>query len=129
MARLRSRSTARDKHGRSLQNDPKFGELTGLRINLNRAAMLLDDDVVTNGQAQSGPFAGRLCREEGVEQLLLHLGGYTGAIVAYLDFDTVAEVLGRGSQRWVKGPLQGDIETLLLGPCPVIRVGSPRPRH
>ena len=28
-----------------------LGELTGLRIDLNRPAMLLDDDVVTNGQA------------------------------------------------------------------------------
>ena len=29
----------------------KFGELAGLRIDLYRPAMLLDDDVVTDGQA------------------------------------------------------------------------------
>ena len=123
--------------------------------------MLLDDDVVTDGQAKPSPFTGRLCREERVEHLLLHLGRYAGAVVAYPDFDAVAEVLGRGSKRWlivasiclgfalrgrveavgdqveqrpcdllreqidltggrVKGPLQGDIEALLLGPRPVI---------
>ena len=42
---------ARDKRSRPRQNDPKFGELTGLRIDLYRPAMLLDDDVVTDGQA------------------------------------------------------------------------------
>ena len=84
---------------RARQNDPKFGEFAGLRIDLNRPAMLLDDDVVTDGQAQPGPFTGRLGRKERVEQLLLHLGRYAGAVVANPDFDPVAEVLGRGSQR------------------------------
>ena len=55
--------------------DPEFGELAGPCIDLYRPAMLLDDDVVTNGQAKSGPFTGRLCRKERVEQLLFHLGG------------------------------------------------------
>ena len=36
---------------RTRQHDPKFGELTELRIDLNRPAMLLHDDVVTDGQA------------------------------------------------------------------------------
>ena len=83
------------------QNDPEFGELTGLRIDLYRPGMLLDDDVVTDGQAEPGPFTGRLGREERVEQLLLHLGRNAGAVVAYPDFDAVAEVLGRGSKRWL----------------------------
>ena len=47
---MRSPDLIRDAP-RSRQNDPKFGELTGLRIDLYRPAMLLDDDVVTNGQA------------------------------------------------------------------------------
>ena len=63
--------------------------------------MLLDDDVVTDGQAQPSPFTGRLCRKERVEQLLLHLGRNASAVVANPDFDAVAEVLGRGSQRWL----------------------------
>jgi hypothetical protein len=33
------------------QNDPDFGELARLGFDLNRPAMLLDDDVVTNRQA------------------------------------------------------------------------------
>jgi hypothetical protein len=57
------------------QNDPKFGELARLRIDLDRPAMLLDDDVVTNGQAKSSPFISRLCRKKRIEQLLLHFGG------------------------------------------------------
>ena len=84
---------------RSRQNDPEFGELAGLRIDLYRPAMLLDDDVVTNGQAEPSPFTGRLCREERVEQLLLYLGRNPGAVVAYPDFHAVAEILGRGGKR------------------------------
>src|SRR6478672_8026081 len=61
--------------------------------------MLLDDDVVTDGQAQPCPFTGRLGRKEGIEQLLLRLRRDTGAVVAYRDFDAVAETLGRCSQR------------------------------
>ena len=61
--------------------------------------MLLDDDVVTNRQAQPGPFTGRLGRKERVEHLVFHLGRYAGAVIAYPDFDLVTEVLGRRSQR------------------------------
>ena len=63
--------------------------------------MLLDDDVVTNGQAKAGPFTCRLGRKEGVEQLLLHLGRDAGAVVADPYFDPIAKVLGRGSERWL----------------------------
>ena len=59
--------------------------------------MLLDDDVVTNGQAEPGPFTGRFCRKERVEQLLPRPRWNAGAIVAYPDFDAVAETLGCGS--------------------------------
>jgi hypothetical protein len=77
---------------RAWQHDPKFGELPRQRIDLYRPAVLLDDDVVTDGQAQSRPFTGRLCRKERIEQLLLHLRQDSGAVVAYPDFDTVAEI-------------------------------------
>ena len=61
--------------------------------------MLLDNDVVTNGQAQSSPFTGRLCRKERVEQLLPRLRRNACAIVANPDFDPVTEIFGRGSER------------------------------
>ena len=79
------------------QNNPKFGEHAGLGFDLYRPAMLLDDDVVTDGQTKPSPFTGWLGREERIEHLVLHLGRYAGAVVADADFDAVAEVLGRGS--------------------------------
>ena len=92
----------REERSRTRQNNPKLGELAGLRIDLYRPAMLLDDDVVTDGKAQSGPFTGRFGREERVEHLLLHLGRNAGAVVANPDFYAIAEVFGRGSQRRLK---------------------------
>ena len=53
--------------------------------------MLLDDDVVTDGQAQPRPFTGRLGRKEGIEQLLLRLRRDTGAVVADPNLDAVAD--------------------------------------
>jgi hypothetical protein len=84
-----------DGRRRSGQDDPDFRELARLRIDLNRSAMLLDDDVVTDGQAKSSPFSGRLGREERIEDLLLHLGWNAGAVVADPDLHAVAEVLYR----------------------------------
>ena len=60
--------------------------------------MLLDDDVVADGQAKPGAFSGRLGREERIEHLLLHLGRNAGAVVADPDLHAVAEVFGRGSK-------------------------------
>ena len=42
--------------------------------------MLLDDDVVTDGEAKAGAFSGRLGRKERIEDLLLHLGRNASAI-------------------------------------------------
>ena len=63
--------------------------------------MLLDDDVVSDGQAKASAFAGGLGREEGVEHLFLHLGRDAGAVVANRDLHAVAEVLGRGHKGWL----------------------------
>jgi hypothetical protein len=37
------------EHASTRQNDPELGEVARLRIDLNRPAMLLDDDVVADG--------------------------------------------------------------------------------
>ena len=80
------------------QNDPNFGELAGLCVDLNRPAMLLDDDVVTDRQPKPRTLAGGLGREEGVEYLFLHLGRNAGAVVADVDLHAVAEAARRGGQ-------------------------------
>jgi hypothetical protein len=54
--------------------------------------MLLDDDVVADGEAQPGTFAGRFRREERVEHLFFHVRWNTGAIVADPD-STIRHVM------------------------------------
>ena len=46
--------------GRTRQKDPEFGELAGLRVNLYRPGMLLDDDVVTDGEAEPSALLRRV---------------------------------------------------------------------
>ena len=53
--------------------DPELGKLTGSGANVDRAGMLLDDDVMADRQAKPGTLARRFGREEGREHLLLHL--------------------------------------------------------
>ena len=55
----------------SRQYDPDFGEFARLRMDLNRAAMLLNDDVVADGQTETRAFPGRFGREEWIEHLFL----------------------------------------------------------
>src|SRR6476661_6291461 len=81
------------------QNDLEFREVTRPRLDLYRPAMLLDDDVVTDGKTEPSSFPSRLGRKERVEQLFLNLRRNTGAVIAYPDFDLVTKVLGRRSQR------------------------------
>src|SRR5215471_19383607 len=90
-----------DEYSDARQDNPDFGELARLRINLDRAAMLLDDDVVTDGEAEAGPFSCGLRREEGIEHFLFHLGRNARAVVADCYLDTIAQILCRGSQSWL----------------------------
>ena len=83
------------------QDYPDFGELAGQSIDLNRPAVLLDDDVVTDGQPKAGAFSGRLCREERIEHLLLHIRRDASAIVPDRYFNTVPEAPGPGGKRWL----------------------------
>ena len=84
---------------RPRQYDPEFGELSGLCLDLDRAAMLFYDDVVTHRQPKSGAFARRLGREKRVEYFLFDLVRNSGAVVANANFDFVTEILCRSGQR------------------------------
>jgi len=54
--------------------------------------MLLDDDIVTDGEAEAGALAGRLGCEEGVEHLFPDLGRNAGTVVADRNLYSIAEV-------------------------------------
>src|SRR5262245_66052807 len=60
--------------------------------------MLLDDDVVTDGETEARALSGLLrCKEWG-EHLFFHVSRNTGAVIADSNFDTIAKVFGRGRQ-------------------------------
>jgi hypothetical protein len=90
-----------EENCRTRQNDSELSEFARLRIDLNGAAMLLDDDVVADGETEAGAFASGLRCKEWIEYLFLHLQGHTSAIVADPDFHTVAEVLGGRYKGWL----------------------------
>lgn len=58
--------------------------------------MLLDNDVVADGETKSGALSCRLGREERVEDLFLHIIWNANAVVADPDFHTIAKIFGRG---------------------------------
>jgi transposase len=63
--------------------------------------MLLDNDVVTDREAEPGAFPGGLGREEGIEHLVFYLGRNAGAVVANPDLHPVAEIFCRRSKGWL----------------------------
>jgi hypothetical protein len=54
--------------------DRELDELAGRAVDLDRAAMLLGDDVPADPETQPGPLAGRLGREERLEQAVAEFG-------------------------------------------------------
>ena len=54
--------------------------------------MLLDDDIVADGEAKAGAFSSGLGREERIEYLFLHLGRNTNAVISNADFHAIPEV-------------------------------------
>src|SRR5437899_8058640 len=71
------------------QADRELGELAERAVDLDRAAMLLSDDVIADRETQPGAFAGRLGRKEGLEQFVSEFGRDAGAVVAHPDLDFV----------------------------------------
>ena len=73
----------------------EFAVLPELAVDRYRAAVLLRDDVVADRQAEAGALAGRLGREERLEQPVARLGRDADAVVAHPDLDRVAEIARR----------------------------------
>src|SRR5581483_3215116 len=101
------------------QADRELGERPFLAVDRDRAAMLLRDDVVADREAEPGAFAGRLGREEGLEQLVADLSRDAGAVVAHLDLDRGAVVMRRDAEDRPKpglaigaGALVGGVEAV-----------------
>ena len=62
--------------------------------------MLLDDDVMADGEPKPCSFSSWLSREEGIEHLCFHVRWNPGAIVADPDFHAVGKAFGRCGEGW-----------------------------
>src|SRR5215813_12456179 len=78
------------------QRNDELSEFAEPGLYIDPATMLLDNNVMGHGEAESRPFARWFCGEKGIEHLLSHLGRDTGAVVADTDFHAGAEILGAG---------------------------------
>src|SRR5262245_61036224 len=87
------------------QSDSELSVVADMAINLDRAAVLLGYDVIADRQAQTGPLAGRLGREERLEQLVLDLRRDARTVVSNADLDRIVEISRRhlqsGFEIWV----------------------------
>ena len=59
--------------------------------------VLLDDDIVADGEAESGAFSGRFGRKERIKHLVLNVRRNTCSVIPDRDFHPVAKVFGRGT--------------------------------
>src|SRR5262245_5359759 len=91
----------REQRSCARQSHPDFGELARLSVHLDGAAMLLHNDVVTNGEPKSSSFSGRFGCEERVEHLFFYFRWDTGAVIPNPDFHTIAKAAGRGRKGWL----------------------------
>src|ERR1700676_942478 len=84
---------------RPRQYDLELREDSGLRLDIDAAAMLFHDDVVAHRQAKPGTFARGFGRKEWVEYLRFDLFRDTGSIIANTDFNLVSKVLRRSGKH------------------------------
>src|SRR6516225_2885596 len=102
----------------SRQPHREFGEVTDFAIDRNGAAVLLRYDLVADRQPEPGALAGRLGREERLEQFVPVFRRNTDAIVTHPDLDAFAELAGCNLQcravsaAALAGPLVSGIETI-----------------
>jgi hypothetical protein len=87
---------------RPRQYDLELSEKSGLRLDINAAAVLLYDDVVAHRQAKPGTFARGFGREERVEYFVFGTFRDAGPVIANTDFDLVSEVLRRSGKHWLE---------------------------
>src|SRR6516162_4871997 len=102
----------------SRQPHRELGEVADFAIDRDGAAVLLRYDLVADRQPKPGALAGRLGREERLEQLVPVFQGNTDAVVTHPDLDAFAELAGRDLQGWavssvaLAAPLVGGIEAV-----------------
>ena len=63
-----------------------------MRINLYKPRMLLDDNVVSNGQAKASALSSGFRREERIEDVSPDVQWDAGTVVAYPNLNFVAEI-------------------------------------
>src|SRR6516164_2058079 len=85
------------------QSDDELGKYARLSLDVDPAAVLLNNDVMCHRQAEPCPFPGWFGGKEGIEHLRSHLGRDAGTVVANPDFDRFAEVPGGRTQDRLEG--------------------------
>src|SRR5215813_11871937 len=80
------------------QTDLEPGKRANLAVDVDRAAMLLGDDIPADRQAEPSSFAGRFGREKWLEQLVAKFGPDADAVVAHADLYHLAEIARRHLQ-------------------------------
>src|SRR5262249_6136628 len=76
----------------------ELGEVTDFTIDGDGPAVLLRYDLVADRQPKPGALAGRLGREEGLEQLVPVFRRNTDAIVTHANLDALPDLAGRDLQ-------------------------------
>ena len=82
----------------SWQNNPDLREFARLRVDFDPAAMLFNDNVVTDGKAEPGAFSGGLRCEKRIKHFFLHLRRNAHAIVTDPDFHAIAKAFRGGHE-------------------------------
>src|SRR6516225_4534554 len=82
----------------SRQPHRELGEVADFAVDRDSAAVLLRYDLVADRQPKPGALAGRLGREERLEQLIPVFRRNTDAVVTHPHLDAFAELAGRDLQ-------------------------------
>src|ERR1700752_2478305 len=84
------------------QRDNELGKYTRLGLDIDPAAVLLDNDGMGHREAEPSSFPGRFSGEEGIEDLFSHLRRDAGAVVANSDFDCLSKIPGGSAEDRLK---------------------------